>query len=185
MKAHARDLTVFALLLAIGVIGRWAQPTWNFTPMAAVTAVGGYYFASTLAAVLLPVSVLVVSDLTLPVHDNYWVQASVHLMMVLPLLFGRMARGRSPKTQVGLFALCGVAPAKAFFVVTNFAVWAFKSSYPKTLAGLGECYAAGVPFYRAMLTGDLFYMTVLAACLMIAGEFASRRTLPVLASNKR
>ncbi|MEM9186008.1 MAG: DUF6580 family putative transport protein [Planctomycetota bacterium] len=185
MKSHARDLTVFALLLAIGVFGRWAQPTWNFTPMAAVTAVGGYYFASPWAAVLLPVSVLAVSDLTLPVHDSAWVQASVHLMMVLPLLLGRWARGRSPKTQVGLLALCGVAPATAFFVVTNFAVWAFKSNYERTLAGLGECYAAGLPFYRAMLAGDVFYMTVLAACLMLAGEFASRRTQPAVVPNKR
>ena len=33
-----RELAVFGLLLALGVIGRWAQPTWNFTPLAAVTA---------------------------------------------------------------------------------------------------------------------------------------------------
>ena len=51
-----RDLTIFALLLAFGVLGRWAQPAWNFTPLAAVTALGAFYFRSWLPAVLLPVT---------------------------------------------------------------------------------------------------------------------------------
>lgn len=36
----------------------------------------------------------------------------------------------------------------SFFVVSNYAVWAAGSMYPRTLGGLQACYAAAIPFYR-------------------------------------
>ncbi len=174
-----RELAVFALLLAIGVLGRWAQPTWNFTPVMAVTALGGYYFRQNIAAILLPMGILAVSDVLLPTHDNWAVLISVHVMMVIPLLLGRLARNTEGWKSAMCWGMCGVLPATAFFVVTNFAVWAFKSTYEHSLAGLAACYAAGVPFYKAMLAGDLFYLTVLLACLVIA-RATSPRLVPVV-----
>ncbi len=163
-----RDLAVFSLLLAIGVVGRWAQPTWNFTPLAAVTVLGGFYFRRTMPAVLLPIGILAVSDLVLPVHDSLPVMISVHLMMVVPLLLGRSARGAQGLRRGVLLGLCGFVPATAFFLVTNFAVWMFKSTYASSLEGLLSCYAAALPFYRWMLAGDVFYLVVLLGCLAIA-----------------
>ena len=91
-RTTPRELTVFSLLLAIGVLGRWAEPTWNFTPLAAVTVLGGYYFRQLLPAILLPVGILAISDLLLPAHDNLTVQLSVHLMMIGTLWLGRHLR---------------------------------------------------------------------------------------------
>jgi len=45
----------------------------------------------------------------------------------------------------------------SFFVVSNFAVWACWQMYPKTLSGLMTCYAAGLPFFRRALEGDLLF----------------------------
>jgi hypothetical protein len=171
-----RELAVFALLLAIGVLGRWAQPTWNFTPIMAVTALGGYYFRQNLAAFLLPVGILAISDILLPTHDNWPVLISVHMMMIVPLLLGRLAYKTDGLKSAMCWAMCGVLPATAFFLVTNFAVWAFRSTYEHSLAGLATCYAAGVPFYRAMLAGDVFYLALLLGCLVLA-----RATSPRLA----
>lgn len=167
-KDNLRDLSVFGLLLAIGVAGRWAQPDWNFTPLAAVTVIGGYYFRSLLAAVLLPVGILAVSDLILPAHNSVAVQISVHVMMLVPLLLGRMAQHSQGWQRVSLGVLGGVLPATAFFVVTNFVHWASTGMYEKSLTGLTVCYVAGLPFYRAMLAGDVFYLAVLVTCLTIA-----------------
>ncbi len=167
-----RELTVFGLLLAIGVLGRWAQPTWNFTPLAAVTVLGGYYFRGWLPALLLPVGILAVSDLVLPAHDSLAVQLAVHGMMVVPLLLGRGMRQRSSQAsawqRVAGWTLCGLVPATAFYLVTNFAVWAWQSDYPSSWAGLLACYTAGLPFYRAMLSGDVIYLTLLVGCLAAA-----------------
>lgn len=167
-RESLRELTVFGLLLAIGVLGRWAQPDWNFTPIAAVTALGGFYFRRLLPAVLLPMSILAISDLVLPSHDSWAVLATVHLMMIVPLLLGRSTRGTSGLQAAWHWGLCGVVPATAFYLVTNFSVWAFTGMYEKTLAGFLACYVAAVPFYRTMLIGDMFYLTVLLGCLAIA-----------------
>jgi hypothetical protein len=163
-----RELAVFGLLLAIGVLGRWAQPDWNFTPIAAVTALGGFYFRRLLPAVLLPVSILAISDLLLVAHDSWPVLVTVHAMMIVPLFLGRSARGTSGRQAAWRWGLCGVVPATAFYLITNLAVWAFTGLYAKTLAGLAACYVAAVPFYRTMLIGDLFYLAVLLGCLAIA-----------------
>lgn len=167
-RATRRDLLVFSLLLAFGVLGRWAQPAWNFTPLAAVTAVGAFYFRTWLPAVLLPSAMLVISDLWLPLHDSRPVVIAVHLSAVFPLLLGRVARNSEGWRQALAWGLCGFVPATAFFLVTNFAVWASKSLYEPTLGGLLDCYAKALPFYRTMLAGDMCYVALAAACLAAA-----------------
>src|SRR5690349_1196893 len=57
-RTSRQELFVFAALLTFGVLGRWAEPSWNFTPLAAVTALGAFYFRGWLPAVLLPSAVL-------------------------------------------------------------------------------------------------------------------------------
>lgn len=164
-----RDLSVLALLVAIGVVGRWAQPDWNFTPLHAVTLLGGFYFSALLPAICLPLCILAISDVALSAHDNFAVQFAVYAMMLLPLALGRIARNMQGWKRVGHGVLCGFLPATAFFVVTNFVHWTSTSMYQKTWEGLAACYSAAIPFYRSMLAGDLLYLAVLVACLVLAG----------------
>ena len=167
-RQTSRELAVFALLFAIGVLGRWAQPDWNFTPLAAVTVMGGFYFRNLLPGLLLPASILLVSDLLLTPHNNWQVQLSVHVMMIVPLVLGRFTRNSTGWQAALRWGMCGVVPATAFYLVTNFSVWAFTEFYEKTLAGLMACYAYGVPFYRTMLAGDICYLVLLGSCLVVA-----------------
>jgi Family of unknown function (DUF6580) len=168
-QQNLQDLLVFALLVAIGVAGRWGQPQWSVTPTAAAAIFAGLYFSRVAVAMLVPVSILAISDLLLPAHDSIPVMISTYSMMTLPVWFGRLQRGEHPRWMVmSRWALFGLLPATLFCLVTNFAVWAFQSDYAKTLAGLGECYVAAIPFYRWMVAGDLFYMAVLLGCLALA-----------------
>jgi len=160
-----RQLGVFLLLVAFGVLGRWLQPEWNVTPLVGVAAFAGYYFGFGALALATPLAVLAVSNLLLPAYDNWPVMAVVYGMLLLPVLLGYHLRGRE---KVWRLCLCGFVPATLFFLVTNFAVWLFKSSYAPTLAGLLECYAYGLPFYRAMLLGDLFYLTAVFGAYALA-----------------
>ena len=49
----------------------------------------------------------------------------------------------------------------SFFVVSNYGVWASGfNGYPHTLAGLGACYLAGVPFYRNDLVATSIVLAV-------------------------
>jgi uncharacterized protein DUF6580 len=51
-----------------------------------------------------------------------------------------------------------LAGSISFFVISNFAVWgAWGDMYPRTVTGLMACYAAGVPFFRRALEGDILF----------------------------
>jgi hypothetical protein len=54
-----------------------------------------------------------------------------------------------------------LASSALFFVVTNFGVWAMQSWYPKTAAGLIDCYALAIPFLRNTVAGDVFYVAAM------------------------
>jgi hypothetical protein len=165
-----QDLLVFFLLVAIGVAGRWGQPEWCFTPTAAAALFAGLYFSRLAVAALVPIAILAISDLILPAYDSIPVMLATYAIMTLPVWLGRLQRREQSRWRAAAkWALFGLVPATLFYIVTNFAVWAFQSDYPKTLAGLGECYWAAVPFFRWMLAGDVFYLALLLGCLALAG----------------
>ena len=164
------DVVLFALLVSIGVAGRWGQPEWGFTPIAAATVFAGYYFARKPIALLVPLAILGISDLLLPAYNSGPVMLATYAVMTVPVWFGRSLRGgQGIWAKAWRSAVCGLVPATLFYFVSNFAVWAFQSDYEKSLAGLLQCYAAAVPFYRWMLAGDVFYLAVLAGCWTLSG----------------
>jgi hypothetical protein len=166
-----RDLLVVLLLVAIGVAGRWGQPDWEFTPVAAAAVFAGFYFSRLAVAALVPIAILAISDRLLPAYDNLPVLAVKYGALALPILFGRLlASSAGGWRSLWRWGICGLVPATLFFATTNLAVWTFQSNYPKTLTGLVQCYAAAMPFYRSMLAGDVFYLTLLFGCWALAGE---------------
>ena len=173
-----RDIIVLIVLVAIGVFGRWAQPVWSFSPIAAVTIFAGFYFSRWPIAAMVPVASLAISDQLLPAHDHVGVLLTTYVAMVFPVVLGRMLRHDGSRTTKAVrWAFCGLVPATLFYLVTNFAVWAFKSNYEKTWAGLAQCYWAAVPFYRWMLAGDVFYLVLIFGCYALAGA-RSQQTAP-------
>lgn len=165
-----RNSILFALLVAIGVAGRWGQPQWCFTPTAAAAIFAGWYFSRLAAAIAVPIAILAVSDLLLPAHDSLPVMLITYAVMTLPVWFGRGLRNtQGTWSSAWRWIVCGIMPASLFYVVTNFAVWAFQSDYQKSWAGLVQCYCAAVPFYRWMLAGDLFYLAILFGASALAG----------------
>ena len=63
-----------------------------------------------------------------------------------------------------------------FFLVTNFAVWAFTSMYAPTLDGLLLCYVLALPFYAYTLAGDLVWNTVFAGSWALYGRRTGRQS---------
>jgi len=62
-----------------------------------------------------------------------------------------------------------------FFLVTNFAVWAFSPLYAANAAGLIKCYVAGLPFLRNMAEGDLFWGLVLFGGYWLAQDIRAAK----------
>ena len=79
------------------------------------------------------------------------------LIFLLSVILGFWLKGRKK-----WYAIAGTAILSSilFFLITNFAVWAFAPWYAKTFSGIIQCYAMALPFFRNTLLGDLFYTTL-------------------------
>jgi hypothetical protein len=90
------------------------------------------------------------------------------------LLLGTALRKNDLRENTNWLRIGGAALASSvsFFVVSNFAVWASWAMYPKTLAGLMTCYAAGLPFFRRGVAGDLLFTAVMFGVPAVAAVVA-------------
>jgi hypothetical protein len=169
---------VFCLLVAIGVVGRWGQPQWSITPLAAAAMFAGFYFAQRGVAMLVPIVILTISNLALPQYDSFPVMLSVYFAMALPVFIGELMRRIKTWPAAMFFGLlAALVPSFAFYLLTNFAVWAFENHYPHTLDGMSQCYVAAIPFFRWMAAGDLVYTAILFGCYAVAQQFDRRDNL--------
>ncbi|WP_350213425.1 DUF6580 family putative transport protein [Botrimarina sp.] len=166
---------VFALFVTIGVAGRWGQPDWCVTPLAAISLLAGCTLPLA-AAVAVPLVAMAITDLALAPYDGWAVPIAVYAAMAAPALMGRLLRRPAGSHVAGAarLATLAAAPSALFFITTNLAVWASSSLYPATPAGLAECYAAAVPFLRRMLVGDLAWTAVTFAAAAAAGVYSLR-----------
>jgi len=127
----------------------------NFAPIAAIALFGGVYLSRKFALGI-PILAMLVSDIFIGFYKPV-VMASVYGSFVLCGLIGLwLKKHKKAGTIIGSSLLCSVL----FFIITNFAVWAFTPWYTKTLAGLVQCYALALPFFRNTLLGDIFYVGV-------------------------
>ena len=99
-----------------------------------------------------------------------------------------LGMGLLEKVTVLRVAAGALASATSFFLLSNFVVWAgggFEAMYPRSLAGLGACYVAALPFYRndlvstAITAGALFGLPVLAAKIAEVLYAAQDDSLPL------
>lgn len=165
-----------AILVALGVIGRLA-PHWpNFTPVVAIAVFAAFAFRSGLLAWAIPAAVMLISNVILGGYE-WGVMASVYVALALAVLIGRFSFGNGASVfSVGAASL---ASALGFFLITNFAVWAFGAhgtAYPMTLEGLIACYTAALPFFKYLLAGTAFWAILLFGGHALATRaFSGRR----------
>ena len=127
----------------------------NATAIGAIALFGGAYFNKKRLAFAVPIIAMFLSDLIIGFHPGMY---AVYLSFVLIVMIGMTLKNR--KKVVNIF-LASVSASVLFFGVTNFALWLTGILYPKTIAGLGECFVAAIPFFHYTLFGDLFFVGVL------------------------
>ena len=171
---------LLAALIFIAALTRVIPHPPNFSPIEAVALFGGAYFAKRHWALIVPLVAMFASDLLLGVINGgiYWSYFAsagyllVYACIALSTVLGFGLRGKVGAGRVLAYSLAG---SLLFFVVTNFGVWASGSMYPKTLAGLGAAYIAGIPFFQWTVLGTLFY-----AALLFGGFELLRKRNPAL-----
>jgi len=141
------------LLLVVGFLARVITHAPNFTPVIALILFGGVYLDKKYA-VLLPIFLMVVTDIILGIHSMMlFTWGSLVLVSFAGLWL------RHHKNWINTAATSFLA-AVAFFIITNFGVWV-SGYYPPTLEGLLNCYVMAIPFFRSTLTSTLVYSVAL------------------------
>ncbi|HZR05684.1 MAG TPA: DUF6580 family putative transport protein [Candidatus Udaeobacter sp.] len=165
---NKRLLTLSVIVLSAAAARVLPHPP-NVTPIAAMALFGGAYLFSRKLAFLVPLSAMFLSDLglwalgqvPLPGLQSVWVYASLSLTVCLGFLLRQHRR---------VLSIAGVTLSGAllFYLVTNFGVWWTNALYPRTMAGLLQCYTAAIPFFRNMLLGDACYVALLIGGFALA-----------------
>lgn len=147
------DLLMIGFLVGLDVAARLLPHAPDFTPVAATALFAATVLRVRAAAILVPIAGMMLGDAMLGFYD-WRVMAVVYGTLALPAcaacLSGRLRR---PLLIVPML----LSSSLIFFLVTNFAVWAFSPMYAANAAGLIKCYVAGLPFLRNMAEGDLFW----------------------------
>ncbi len=179
-RQHLVEGVLFVMLVLVGVQARiWLQDVPNFAPVAGLALFAGYFFRSWLLALCLPLSVMAISDLSIGGYD-WRMMAVVYSMLAVPVAFRTILRrhlsvdqgGRKSATLAvtGLVG-CSLGASVLFFLTTNFGSWLWFNMYEHTWAGLVQCYAMAIPFFRYTLCGDLFFAVVLFGGYAVAVQF--------------
>lgn len=151
-------------IVLVGALMRLVPHPDNVTPLAALALFGGTLFSGAWA-LLVPLAAIMLSDALLGLHGTIlFTWGSVLLIALL----GLWVRGQPNWRRIAGGSLAG---STAFFLITNFGVWWVGHAqewYPRTWAGLMECYVAAIPFYRQAALGDLAYAALLFGAYRLA-----------------
>lgn len=166
---------VFAALVCIVVFSRWIGHAPNATAAAAAALFAGFFFRSTWLAVATPIAAMLISDSLLGGY-HAGIMVTVYASLVLPVIAGRLLNRGTIGRRLMTGVSCVLGGSILFFIATNLAVWAFSGYYARSAAGLAECYAAALPFFRFTVMGDLFYSACLFGGYALMARLTARHT---------
>lgn len=163
-------------LILLGIMMRFIPHVPNFTPVVAIALFSGFYLNKKYA-VLVPLSLMIVTDIFLGFHNvMFFTWGSLILIVALGLI-------QKKRKSVLTIAGSSIASAILFFAITNFGVW-LGGWYSYTLKGLVDCYVMAIPFFRTTLFSTLIYSAVLfSAYELIAKLVKNTRFATVLLTN--
>jgi hypothetical protein len=156
-RALRTDLAVVAGLVGLDIAARLLPHAPDFTPVAASALFAASVLRVRALSVVVPLAGMILADAWLGFYDLR-IMAAVYGTLALPACAAWLSgRWRRPV----MIAPVLVSSSLSFFLVTNFAVWAFSPMYAANAGGLLKCYIAALPFLQNMLTGNLFWGIVL------------------------
>lgn len=189
MKTEKINLRFNALVLIImlSAFSRLIPHMANFSPLGAISLFGAAYFTKKWQAFIIPISATWLSDMFINnlVYDHYyqkftwfyegfyWQYGSYLLITLIGILIFKKINSK----RVFMGAL---SSSTIFFLISNFGCWIGSTNYGHNFGGLMNCYAAGIPFLKGTLFGDLFY-----SCAMFGLFALAQKQIPILSIEKQ
>ncbi|MFH1207055.1 MAG: DUF6580 family putative transport protein [Patescibacteria group bacterium] len=161
-------ITVLIFVMAT-VLMRLVPHPYNFIPVGALALFCGTHIRSRWG-VLIPLAAMIVTDSIIGWHSLILFTWGCYALV------GMIGWWVRQNKNIGRIVAGTVAGSVLFYIVTNFAVWAFTPLYSKTLAGLVQSYIMAIPFYRNTFFGDIFYVTVFFGVFEVARYVLRKRS---------
>jgi len=147
---------------------------WHFTPLAASLLFFGA--RGSRRQIWVPLALLMATDVILTLffwkYPFTWDTLVIWAWYAAILWLGTGLREKSGMWRV---VVAAAASSVSFFVVSNLAVWASSSMYPKTLAGLVTCFELAVPFFRNTAVSDMLFSLAFFAVPALQAALAERK----------
>lgn len=174
--------SVLVLMIVLAAFSRIIPHMPNFSPLGAIGLFGAAYFSKKWQAFLIPIAATWLSDLFINnviyaqyypqfawFYQGFYWQYGSYLLITLTGIF--ILKKTKPQRVIS----GALASTAIFFLVSNFGCWIGSTTCPQNLGGLMTCYAAGIPFLKGTLFGDLLYSGVLFGTFALA-----QKQFPVL-----
>jgi uncharacterized BrkB/YihY/UPF0761 family membrane protein len=139
----------YLAIILLAVVARLVPHPANFAPIGGLALFSGTNFKNKFSF-LIPMLAMLISDIFLGFHAT---MPFIYLSFFIIYFIGRNTKINKWQNLL----LVSLISSILFFIITNFGVWLYFNTYPKTIEGLIQCYMMGIPFFRNTLLSDLLY----------------------------
>ncbi len=144
------------LLIILAAITRFIPHPFNFTAVGAMALFSGANFKDKRFAYLMPIGVMLITDLFLGFHFSI---LPVYACFAFTVWMGTRI---SSKQNVMNVSGSSIISSVVFFLVTNLPFWYLDQHlYPMNLQGTFMSYTMALPFFSNQIIGDLFFNGVM------------------------
>ena len=168
-------LSVLTTLIVLASFSRIIPHMPNFSPLGVMGIFGAAYFTKKWQAFLIPIAATWLSDLFINniiyaeyyptftwFYQGFYWQYGSYLLIVLAAIF------IFKNVKIETVFAGALTSTAIFFLISNFGCWIGSPLYAQNISGLITCYAAGIPFLKGTMLGDLFYSAVLFGTFALA-----------------
>ena len=162
--------TICVISILMGVLSRLMPHPPNFTPIMVIALFGGVYLSKKIALAV-PLAAMIISDMFIGYYEvnlMIFVYGSFLLCVILGFW---LKKHKKWNTILGSSIMGGIL----FFLITNFAVWAFTPWYAKTFSGILQCYLMALPFLKNSLMGNVFYAVLFFGIFELTEAWVRRK----------
>jgi len=169
-------IIIAAGLILLAALSRLLPHPPNFAPIASLGIFGGAVVANKKYALILPLGALLLSDILFELFTDTkgFYDISQTFVYGAVILITLLATQIKKVNTINILLACFWSGA-IFYILSNFGVWLNGSLYPKTFAGLLQCYAAAIPFYKNELFGNFIlniFMSNIFFSAVLFGAYA-------------
>ncbi|SOE23996.1 hypothetical protein SAMN06298216_4365 [Spirosomataceae bacterium TFI 002] len=187
MTNSTKKLLLITGLVLIVAAMRLIPHPFNFTPVVAICLFSVAVINHKYLKFVIPAIAILYSDVLLEISNGYGFHNGtgvVYLSFAVILIGGYFLL---KKVSIKNVVVTSLLASFAFFLITNFAFFYPISAvnnpslgqYTHDFSGIMASYTAGLPFFRNMLVGDLFYTGVLF------GLYSAIQQVPALRFSKQ